>query len=68
MIYVILYSMGNVRDLFHTATLNRNEAEKMYAELMVTEYYPEKSLWSIDSHGIRTLIRKRVYGETQNAK
>ena len=61
MIYVILYSMGDVNDLFHTATSSKREAEKMYEELMVTRYFPEKALWSIDSGGVRTLMLKQIY-------
>lgn len=66
MIYVILYSMlvrptGSVSDVFYSASLDKREAEKLYSLLLLTKQCYEKTLWQIDSKGIRTKIESETY-------
>lgn len=66
MIYVILYSMlvepfGTANGLFYSASLNKGEAEKLYSQVMLTEECFKKSLWVIDSKGVRTELESEHY-------
>ena len=68
MIYVILYSsmvepFGTATGLFYSASLNKGEAEKLYSELILTKRYYEKSLWQIDSKGVRTKLKNDIFDE-----
>lgn len=68
MIYVILYSMcvgahGSASDVFHSASLNQKEAEKLYSDLILSKRYYEKSLWQIDSKGVRTKLKNDIFDE-----
>ena len=65
MIYVILYSMRvrslTISGLFYSASINKVEAEKLYSQMILTEEYYKKSLWSIDSNGVRMKLDETLY-------
>ena len=68
MIYVILYSstvepFGTATGLFYSASLNKGEAEKLYSQVILTEECFEKSLWAIDSKGVRTELESEHYND-----
>ena len=67
MIYIVLYSMlvGDqsyaVNDLFNSASLTKDEAEKLYSQLILTNTCFAKSLWQIDSKGVRKKLEYETY-------
>lgn len=53
-----------ITDVFYSASLSQKEAEKLYSQLLLTEEYFEKILWSIDSKGVRTKIKEEKYSKS----
>lgn len=65
MIYVITYAMmesgKKISCLFHNAFLDRQKCQKEFDQFPLSEQFPRKSIWAINSDGRRSLITEENY-------